>query len=206
MQTRSLLGILVLGALIACSSGGDATDADTTATDATLADDAEASGSGEAAADSIPMTATIVLPTVRESSGTFHGGTFTSQGKGAQCERHDSGPMEWSVIFPGSEDSVGVAAVNLKVGRLVGGRTNHLFLMVVAGSVEAAGMRSPIIHVISTSAPGPSDPTVAPSKGSANVTVTREGPRVRFEIDGISGTTSKSFKMTLVCEREGKWV
>ena len=59
---------------------------------------------------------------------------------------------------------------------------------------------------IATRQPGPEVVGTAPASGSGTVTVTREGERVRFEVDGVSGTTSKAFKMTLVCEREGKWI
>ncbi len=77
----------------------------------------------------------------------------------------------------------------------------------VAGSLEMKGMdKTQLIHIISNGEPGTQPAGSAPSAGSGTATVTREGQRVRFEIDGISGTTGKSLKMTLVCEREGQWV
>ena len=208
MKLRYLWAAVLLGGTFACGSGDKKGDDDSAVAEGDSAQ-AEAEESGAAASapapDSIPMTVTVTIPTVTEAVGAFHGGTFRSEGKGARCEHLTDGPMEWAVLFPGSEDSLGVGSVQLNVGRLAGGRTEHISVMARAGTVEAMGSRAPLMHVISTRPPGPPQPGTATS-GSGSATVTREGPRVRFEIDGVSGTTKKPFRMTLVCEREGKWV
>jgi hypothetical protein len=208
MKLRYLWAAVLLGGTFACGAddkkGND--DSAVAEADSARADDTESDAAADAPVpDSIPMTVTVTIPTVTEAAGAFHGGTFRSEGKGARCEHLTDGPMEWAVLFPGTGDSLGVGSVQLSVGRLAGGRTEHISVMAQAGTVEAMGSRAPLMHVISTRPPGPPDPTVAIS-GSGSATVTREGPRVRFEVDGVSGTTKKPFKMTLVCEREGKWV
>ena len=154
------------------------------------------------------MSVTVTLPSVSDAAGTFHGGTFRSEGNGAQCEQFtNGGEIEWSVLFPGSSDSLGVASVRLNIGKLTGGKTSFFNVMAVAGSIQGkGGPKTPLTHVISTRQPGPEVVGTAPASGSGTVTVTRESERVRFEVDGVSGTTSKAFKMTLVCEREGKWI
>ena len=204
MRLPSQIVPVILGLLLACGPSDE--QSDTAAANQDTAEATTADASTGSASDSIPMSVTITIPTVKEASGTFNGGTFTSQGKGAQCEHASNaapGQMEWSVIYPG--DSTQIAALRLNVGKLENGKTNHLYVMASAGTVEAGGMKSPLLHVISTAPPGPPQPGTITS-GSGTVTVTREGPRVRFEVDGISGTTKKAFRMTLVCEREGKWV
>jgi len=208
MRQRFLWGVVLLGGTLACGAGDKKGDGDSAIAESDSAQaDAEESteGASAPAPDSIPMTVTVTIPTVTETSGTIHGGTFRSEGKGAQCEHLANGPMEWAVIYPGSEDSLGVGPIRLSVGRLAGGRTGHINVMAQAGTIEAAGTRMPLTHVIATSPPGGPAPGTATS-GSGSATVTREGPRVRFEIDAVSGTTKKPFKMTLVCAREGKWV
>ena len=208
MRQRFPWALVFLGGALACGSGDRKGDGDSAIAeaDSAQADAEESDGTASTPApDSIPMMVTVTIPTVTEAAGAFHGGTFRSEGKGARCEHRTDGPMEWAVIFPGTEDSLGVGSVQLNVGRLAGGRTEHISVMAQAGTVEAMGSRAPLMHVISTRPPGPPQPGTATS-GSGSATVTREGPRVRFEVDGVSGTTKKPFKMTLVCAREGKWV
>ena len=203
---RALILPLIAGLLIGCGAGDDEGAADTANQDTAATAD-ESSESAPEKVDSIPMSVTITIPTVKESGGTFNGGTFTSQGNGARCEHIPNAPagqMEWAVLYGG--DTTQVGPVQFNVGKLENGKTTHLFVMVAAGTVEAAGMKSPLMHVISTAPPGPPQPGAGAVKGSGTVTVSREGQRVRFEVDGVSGTTMKPFKMTLVCEREGKWV
>ena len=210
MGARSAMFAVIVGLLVGCSSGGDESAADTSSGDTTsVAADDQGSEAAPEKADSIPMSVTITIPTVRESSGTFNGGTFRSEGKGARCEHFPNaaaGQHEWSVLYPGDSGAApNVGPLQFSVGKLENGRTTQLSLMVMAGTVEAAGMKGPLNHVISTPAPGAPSGSAA-TAGSGTVTVTRDGPRVRFELDGISGLTKRSFKMTLVCEREGKWV
>jgi len=197
---------LIFGALAGCSSRGDENAADTASTDPD-AESSDADVTNEAsdtAGDSIPMTVAITLPSLTEGPATYHGGTFRGEGKGAQCENTGNG---WSVLHPGTSDSLGIGAVRLNVGKLTAGKTNIGHVMAVAGSLQMKGMgKTQLIHIISSGEPGPQPAGSAPSSGSGTATMTREGQRVRFEIDGTSGTTGKSFKMTLVCEREGKWV
>ena len=208
MRQRILWALVILGGTLACGAGDKNGDADSAGVEAdgAQAGEDETSGTESAAApDSIPMTVTVTIPSVTEQAGTIHGGTFRGEGNGARCEHLSDGPMEWAVLYAGTEDSLGVGPIQLSVGRLTGGRTEHINVMAQVGTIEAMGSRMPLMHVISTRPPGPPEPGVATS-GSGSATVTREGQRVRFEVDAVSGTTKKPFRMTLVCAREGKWV
>ena len=203
MIRPALFAFLCTGLLLGCGSDGDqeaAGGSDTSAVAETQPDAPEASA---AAPDSIPMTVSVTLPSSSPPMGKIHGGTFRGEGKGARCERLAEGPHEWAVIYAGSSDTLQVGPVTLNVGRLSGGRANVFALMAVAGTIEAiGGPRMPLTHHISIAPPG----APAITMGSGTVTVTREGQKVRFEMDAVSGTTKEPLKMTLVCEREGKWV
>ena len=208
MKLRYLWAVVLLGGMLACGAGEKKGEGDSAVaeSDSAQADAEESDAASTPAPDSIPMTVTITIPTVQEPAGTFHGGTFRGEGKGARCEHLTDGPMEWAVLYAGTDDSLGVGPIQLSVGRLEGGKTGHISVLAQAGTVEAAGMPPmPLSHVISTAPPGGPAPGTATS-GSGSATVTRDGQRVRFEVDGVSGTTKKPFRMTLVCEREGKWV
>jgi hypothetical protein len=200
MIRRILFVTLLAGFVLGCGSNSDEASADA---DTAASVEAETPEASSAAADSIPMTASITLPSSNQASGTIHGGTFSGEGKGARCERLADGPNEWAVIYTGSEDTLKVGPVTLNVGRLTAGKSEYFTLMAVAGSIAAKGGPSmPLTHHISTKRPG----TQSTEMGSGTVTVTREGQRVRFEMDAVSGTTKEPLKMTLVCEREGKWI
>ena len=203
MPRRTLFALLLTGLIVGCGSSGDQ---DTAASDTGATTEAEVPAAPEAsgaAGDSIPMTVSITLPSSSPPMGRIHGGTFTGEAKGARCERLADGPHEWAVIYAGSEDTLKAGPVTLSVGRLSGGRTNVFTLMTVAGTIAAMGGPSmPITHHISIAPPGQQ----GTSMGSGTVTVTREGQKVRFEMDAVSGTTKEPLKMTLVCDREGKWV
>ena len=204
MPRRTLFACLLTGFLVGCGSSGDQDSADAADSGAATEADAAAAPEGSSAApDSIPMTVSITLPSSSPPMGRIHGGTFTGEAKGARCERLADGPHEWAVIYAGSEDTLHAGPVTLSVGRLSGGRTNVFTLMAVAGTIAASGGPSmPITHHVSIAPPGQQ----GASMGSGTVTVTREGQKVRFELDAVSGTTKEPLKMTLVCDREGKWI
>ena len=205
MPRRTLFAFLLAGFLVGCGTSGDedtANGADSTAAEDSSAD-AATSSSSSAANDSIPMTVSATLPSSSVPMGKINGGTFRGEARGARCERLADGPHEWAVIYAGSQDTLQVGPVTLNVGRLAGGKTNSFTLMAVVGTIAATGQPGmPLTHHISVAQPGSS----GTSMGSGTVTVTKEGEKVRFEVDAISGTTKEPLKMTLVCEREGKWV
>lgn len=204
MTRRVLFACILSSLLLGCASGSDRDigEADTSAA-GDSAVGTSTTGASSAANDSIPMTVSFTLPSSSVPMGTIHGGTFTGEARGARCERLAEGPDEWKVIYPGSEDTLQVGPVTLDVGRLAGGKTSSFNLMAVVGTIAATGQPStPLTHHISTARPG----AQAMTMGSGTVTVTRDGQKVRFEMDAVSGTTNEPLKMTLVCEREGKWV
>ena len=204
MTRHALFAFLFAGLLLGCSPAGDQDAADAADTGAISDTETSAtSDAGSAAADSIPMTISMTLPSSAVPMGKIHGGTFQDEGKGARCERVAEGANEWAVIYAGSNDPQKVGPVTLTVGRLNGGRSDVFTLMAVVGSIESTGGPSmPLTHHISTARPG----AQATTMGSGSVTVTREGQKVRFEMDAVSGTTKEPLKMTLVCDREGKWI
>jgi hypothetical protein len=205
MTRRILPAVLLTAFLLGCGSDNDQ-DGSAASDTAAAADGAAEEATPDAssgAADSIPMTVSVTLPSSTPPMGKIRGGTFQGRGKGARCEHLAEGPREWAVIYAGSDDPLQVGPVTLDVARVSGGTSNAFALMAVAGSIEATGGPSmPLTHHISTTQPGA--PTT--SMGSGTVTVTRDGQRVRFEMDAVSGTTKEPLKMTLVCEREGKWI
>ena len=210
MTQRFMVVVMLVGSMLACGSGEKSADADSAGPDAEAGQADASSGDGGAAgaADSIPMSVTITIPSATQQNGTIHGGTFRGEGNGARCEHlTDGGPVEWAVIYPGGDDLAGVGPVQLNVGKLAGGKTSQIFVMANAGSIEGMGSpRMPLTHHISTVSQGSQGAGAGTTMGSGTATVSREGERVRFEVDAVSGTTKQPFRMTVVCEREGKWV
>ena len=195
---RWLVTPLVAISAVACSGSGagDAEDTSTQDTADVAAADEDGTSSG-AARDSIPMEVTVTT-----TGGTVqNNGTFAARGMGTRCTFEPDVPTgvtraAWNATFL-TEDTTGVQMFNLEVGTPVNDTTSTFALTLVAGTMTAGGMTTPMRYMVATWPTG--------SKlGSGTVTVKREGDGARFVVNAVDGSSKTRIAMTATCARLGR--
>lgn len=183
-------------ALLACGGGDGDAQSDTTGEAA----DEASSEQAEATPDSIPMEITVTV-SGGQSEKMGGAGTYTAKGKGAGCV-HDPAAQpgktmaEWSVYW-GSETAP-VQSVVMQIGKTGPDNTSReMTMQLMAGQVEAMGMKAPQMLMIGTF------PTGAIS-GRGVARVQRQGDGVRIEVDAEPAQLGSQVKMVVVCEKLGR--
>ena len=198
-RSHSIVGfVLVLVVLAACAGGEDEREAgdDTAATFA--AEEALAEEPSASVPDSIPMEVRVTF-TGAPAGGD---GTFTASGNGAVCvhdpdARAGQTDAEWTIHWA-AEEHPEVKMVRMQIGKTgADNRSREMFVMLMAGEVNAMGMTVSPMYMIGTFPGGD-----VQGRGVAHVE--REGEGVKIDLEGEAATYKTKINATVICRRLGR--
>ena len=199
MSLRRWLIVPAFIALAACGDKSDAANGDSATGEAAAdVEDTGAAAASPVANDSIPMEITVTVTGGRERDGTY-----TARGMGDNCSYNpDAKPgvtqAAWHDSY-GSADTAktAVSIVTLAAGATANDRTDAFTLRVIAGTMDAGGVRMPAKYEVGTFPTGT-------KLGSGTVTVHREGEGARFDISAVDGDSKARLEIKLTCAKLGR--